>query len=119
MFGSAYPDRILGGVKLLQPTTLEPAKHFFIGMLTLIPRRVPVEGVQYSPSRIDIERHRYHVLQQTASGFPHQWNAPQELVYAVERNHSVTQRMQHLVGHTARCSPVNVTHPIPLVIATV
>ena len=65
-FCSANRDGLMQDMKVLQSAAFKPAKYFFIGMFGLIPRGIPVEGVQDTPPPISLQTDKRHSAEEPA-----------------------------------------------------
>ena len=74
----------LSDVKVPQAASFEPTENFFVGMLRLVIRRVPVEGIEHAPLWIGVERHGNHHAENATSGTPDERDPPQEIMDVVE-----------------------------------
>ena len=71
-------------VQIFQSTALEPSEHFLIGMLRLVPRRVPVKCIQDSPLASGMAIDRENVVYGSSQRLAHDRNPTQPAIHAVE-----------------------------------
>src|ERR1700689_3369116 len=80
--------------QIFEGAIFEPAKYFFVRVLRLVPRRVPVKRIEHAPLRVFVKSHGNGVGQCPAGKAAGNGNFAQDLMDTVERNHAVTQLVQ-------------------------
>src|ERR1700687_4600967 len=60
--------------KVSKPATFEPAEHFFICMLRLVFRRIPVKSVEDPPIPLGVQGQRQYVVEYAAKRAAQNWN---------------------------------------------
>src|SRR4029077_9026404 len=90
------------------------------GVLGLILRRIPVEGVEHACFRIFLAIHREHVMNQTRCRTAYQRHALQSLLKVVEeRDRNFQNAVQGLGLHLVGIAAPKIAEAVPLVVSAV
>src|SRR5258708_1213560 len=109
-----------GYVQIFQPTAFKPAKYFLVGVLRLIPRRIPIECIQHPPSPVAVAIYRNHMPQETREWPPYSVHRTHYAVNPIHCRHYETQdSVQYLRRHPPRHLAVQIAESIPRTVGAV
>src|ERR1039457_6755962 len=97
-----------------------PFEHLLVGVLGLILRRIPVEGVEHAGFRIFLAVHGKYVMNDARGGTAYQGHALQDLLQIVEeRDRNFQNAVQGLGLHLVSIAAPDIAEAVPLVVSAV